>query len=74
MVEESTTPTTQLNDNPATEGDLPPGNHPLEVAARRGSGPLSPHAQQEWHGQARPCVSCGQLVLRNGTACDFCRI
>ena len=71
-MEESTSPMTELNDNPANEGDLPQGNHPLEVAARRGFGPLSPHAEQEWHGQARPCVSCGQLVLRNGAACDFC--
>jgi hypothetical protein len=71
-VEDPTTPTTQLDDNAANERDLPPGNHPLEVAARRGFGPLSPHAEHEWHGQARPCVSCGQLVLRNSEACDFC--
>ena len=71
-MEESTIPMTESNDNPANEGDLPQGNHPLEVAARRGFGPLSPHAEQAWHGQARPCVSCGQLVLRNSEACDFC--
>lgn len=52
--------------------DLPPGNHPLEVAARRGFGPLSPLGKDEWHGWAKPCVSCGQLVRREAPVCDFC--
>lgn len=64
-------------DNPVTldqpdEFDLPAGNHPLEVAARRGFGPLSPMSAQAWHGQAKPCVSCGQLVERDAAACDAC--
>lgn len=50
----------------------PPGNHPLEVAARRGIGPLSPLGQVIWHGEARPCVSCGHLVLRSQRECDHC--
>ena len=52
--------------------DLPPGNHPLEVAARRGIGPLSPSGREVWHGNAIPCVSCGQLVRRGHTECDHC--
>jgi len=52
--------------------DLPPGDHALEVAARRGFGPLSAQADQFWHGNARPCVTCGQLVLRDADACDSC--
>ncbi|MEK6797551.1 MAG: hypothetical protein AABZ12_01150 [Planctomycetota bacterium] len=50
----------------------PSGDHPLEVAARHGIGPLSPLAKEVWHGQATPCVSCGQLAHRNATACDHC--
>ncbi|MGB2984722.1 MAG: hypothetical protein WBE26_02470 [Phycisphaerae bacterium] len=54
------------------EAELPPGNHALEIAARRGIGPLSPYRREVWHGEARPCVSCGQLVLRDATECDYC--
>lgn len=53
-------------------GEPPPGDHPLEVAARRGIGPLSPLGREVWHGQARPCVSCGHLVLRDQRECDHC--
>ena len=56
---------------PATP-DLPPGDHPLEVAARQGFGPLSPKAQSVWHGQAMPCVTCGALVHREDMACEHC--
>lgn len=52
--------------------ELPPGNHALEVAARRGLGPLSPLGRKVWHGDARPCVSCGQLVHRDDPACEDC--
>lgn len=52
--------------------DLPPGDHPLEVAARAGLGPLSAMSQKVWHGEAIPCVSCGLLVRRNSAACDSC--
>lgn len=51
---------------------LPPGNHPLEIAARRGIGPLSPLGGEIWHGHAKPCVTCGQLVRRDATECDRC--
>ncbi len=50
----------------------PPGDHALEIAARAGLGPLSPLRAEVWHGQARPCVSCGQLVKRNATICHYC--
>lgn len=52
--------------------DLPPGNHPLEIAARKGIGPLSPIGGGVWHGETRPCVSCGQLVKRELHECDEC--
>ena len=58
--------------NPNHGNDLPPGNHALEVAARRGIGPLSPLGAELWHGDARPCVSCGQLVVRDAAECDYC--
>ncbi len=54
------------------EVELPPGDHALEVAARAGIGPLSPLGQKVWHGRARPCVSCGQLVHRDSEECNHC--
>ena len=65
-------PVTEHPDNQGLSDELPPGNHPLEVAARRGVGPLSPLGREVWHGQTRPCVSCGQLVLRDREECDHC--
>lgn len=59
--------------NPVDGGiDLPPGDHPLEVAARRGIGPLSKLGQAVWHGDSAPCVSCGQLVRRGHVECPDC--
>lgn len=60
--------------SPAPEFDdgLPEGGHALEVAARAGFGPLSPLAQEVWHGQGVPCVSCGQLVHRDDPNCEHC--
>ena len=57
---------------PESASEMPPGDHPLEVAARRGIGPLSPLVREVWHGHARPCVSCGHLVLREQRECDHC--
>ncbi len=54
------------------EDELPPGNHALEVAARRGIGPLSPLGRHVWHGETRPCPSCGQLVCRDDDTCQDC--
>lgn len=65
------TTSAQLPD-PDVAQDAPQGDHPLESAARRGIGPLSTLAQQVWHGNATPCVSCGQLVLRDQRQCDNC--
>lgn len=48
------------------------GLHPIELAAQRGIGPLSELAAEAWHGQARPCPSCGQLVRRTASSCDLC--
>ena len=58
--------------NQAAPSNLPPGDHPLEEAARRGFGPLSLSAREIWHGGAKPCVTCGQLVRREAPDCDHC--
>ncbi len=63
---------TRAPQHPNADSELPPGSHPLEVAARRGIGPLSPFGGDVWHGRTRPCVSCGQLVLRDDEECDHC--
>ncbi len=55
-----------------TQPEMPQGGHPLEIAARRGIGPLSPQAGEIWHGHAQPCVTCGLLVLRDQRECDHC--
>lgn len=57
---------------PLSTDELPPGDHPLEIAARKGIGPLSPIGRFAWHGDATPCVSCGQLVRRADTECAEC--
>ncbi len=44
----------------------------VELAARRGIGPMSLQAEDVWHGHAWPCVSCGHLVLRAETTCSEC--
>lgn len=62
-----------LNAEPPSEQRVPAGNHPLEIAARQGLGPLSPKASEVWHGDATPCVTCGQLVARDATWCSHCR-
>lgn len=68
-----TAPTSSPIGKPATvAAPLPPGDHPLEVAARQGFGPLSAKAQSVWHGQAMPCVTCGALVHREDLACEHC--
>ncbi len=54
------------------DDDLPPGQHAVEIAARAGFGPLSPRAKKVWHGDAVPCVSCGQLCRREEILCEHC--
>jgi len=64
-----------LSGQPAeVNGDdgLPQGDHPLEIAARAGIGPLSPLVAEAWHGCAKPCVTCGQLVRRDQEECSHC--
>lgn len=60
----------------STSGDQLPagglGAHPVEVAAAAGFGPLSPLVSSVWHGDSRPCVSCGRLIRRNAQKCDAC--
>ena len=55
-----------------SDDEMPPGDHALEVAARRGVGPLSPAGRDVWHGRTRPCASCGQLVDRDDQKCGQC--
>lgn len=43
-----------------------------EEGACRGIGPLSPLGEKVWHGEARPCVSCGQLIRRTAARCEHC--
>ena len=56
----------------STPPEIPPGNSAVEIAARKGFGPLSPQATDLWHGDARPCASCGQLVRRDAPSCADC--
>ncbi len=44
----------------------------LERAAKRGVGPMGPDGGIAWHGLARPCVSCGELVRRSDFVCENC--
>lgn len=50
----------------------PVRDHPVEVAARNGFGPLSGRAKEVWHGDSAPCVTCGQLVSRSALSCTHC--
>lgn len=72
MTQPDATTTAASDPNPDFDATLPPGSHPLEIAARRGLGPLSPLGRDVWHGQTVPCVSCGQLVHREAEECDQC--
>ncbi len=74
MNADSLQPQTQDADSATSEfdDDAPSGQHAVEIAARAGFGPLSPLAKQVWHGEAVPCVSCGQLVRRGDGECDQC--
>jgi len=66
-------PSPDITNGPADLGyELPPGDHANEIAARNGFGPLSPLADEVWHGSAAPCVSCGQLVRRAAEECGEC--
>lgn len=44
----------------------------IELGARCGIGPLSPLGEKVWHGEARPCVSCGELIRRTAARCEHC--
>ncbi len=58
--------------NGTPESDAPRGTSAVEIGARRGFGPLSALAREVWHGDSRPCASCGQLVRREASTCDAC--
>jgi RNA polymerase subunit RPABC4/transcription elongation factor Spt4 len=71
-----------VQDHPANPADLPPRiaetKTPaaklsvIETAAKRGIGPMSLLGREVWHAQARPCPSCGELVRREDSLCEFC--
>ena len=44
----------------------------VELAAQQGIGPMSPLGRRVWHGEARPCASCGHLVRRTDRVCGEC--
>ncbi len=44
----------------------------LERAAKRGIGPMSADGAKVWHGDCRPCVSCGELLPRQADTCEHC--
>ncbi|MCK4659847.1 MAG: zinc ribbon domain-containing protein [Phycisphaerae bacterium] len=44
----------------------------VEHAAQCGIGPLSELGKNVWHGEARPCISCGQLIRRTVGQCEHC--
>jgi len=44
----------------------------VELGAKRGIGPLSPLGRIVWHGEARPCLSCGHLIRRTAARCEHC--
>ncbi len=71
-MDESEIPASVDQPTPPPAGELPPGDHPLEIAARAGFGPLSSQAKDVWHGEGTPCVSCGQLVKRDHEECAHC--
>lgn len=66
------TPLTNDSSQPINVEGEPFGNHPTEIAARDGFGPLSTLSKEIWHGQSIPCVTCGQLVRRGHEACEHC--
>jgi predicted RNA-binding Zn-ribbon protein involved in translation (DUF1610 family) len=68
----TTPPQAAENDLPLDPNEAFPGNHPLEIAARSGFGPLSQTGSDVWHGNSHPCVSCGQLVPRDRDECPHC--
>jgi hypothetical protein len=56
----------------ASQPSTPNGDHPLVAAQRKNLGPLSAAGKDVWHGNATPCVTCGQLVPRTGARCESC--
>ncbi len=69
---EDTQPKTVPPQPDANQDDLPQGDHPIEIAARAGFGPMSPIGSKTWHGEAIPCVTCGQLARRDADVCPQC--
>jgi hypothetical protein len=68
-------PTASASGSPPTPASTDPASTKLsavEIAAAKGIGPLSPLGLKVWHGEAYPCVSCGQLVRRSAIVCDGC--
>lgn len=66
-------PTTNPPDVPRTASHpLGDGLSAVERAAKIGLGPMSPLGQRSWHGDSKPCVSCGELVRFTDNTCRYC--
>ena len=72
MDQEDVHPQGTASPDPARTRITGQGLSAVELAARRGIGPMSMLASEAWHGQAKPCVSCGQLMRRTASRCDQC--
>ncbi len=68
----SSSPSANIPTQPPNVEADPFGNHPTEIAAREGFGPLTSLAEEIWHGESIPCVTCGQLVRRGCEECTHC--
>lgn len=68
-------PTINPPDTPNTKvtaQQIGDGLSAVERAAKIGLGPMSPLAQKVWHGDSKPCVSCGELVRITDNTCRYC--
>ena len=74
VIMDETQDQTPMMDPPAdgSSATSPTRLNAVELGAKRGIGPLSPLGGRAWHGESRPCVSCGQLVRRTVEVCDQC--
>ncbi len=66
-------PTTNPPDIPRNpKHALGDGLSAIERAAKIGLGPMSNLGQRTWHGDSKPCVSCGELVRITDNTCRYC--
>ncbi|NOX58152.1 MAG: hypothetical protein GXP29_04750 [Planctomycetes bacterium] len=61
-----------IHKNPIAAGMQGDGLSALERAAKIGLGPMSDLGDRVWHGESKPCVSCGELVQLTAESCSYC--